>query len=176
MGTSLAAGYCTPGGRITPWINELAFAPVDYRDNGPRDEWSGDSGCGVQYFSQQAVARLAPAAGFDFSGMAFPEQLVEVQKAMKQGHPGARQIYQSIGSYLGYTIAHYADFYRIENLLVLGRVTSGQGGEIILEKAKEVLRDEFPDLADQITMTTPDEKMKRHGQAVAAASLPVFSP
>ena len=176
MGTSLAAGYCTPGGRITPWINELAFAPVDYRDNGPRDEWSGDSGCGVQYFSQQAVARLAPAAGFDFSGMAFPEQLVEVQKAIKQGHPGARQIYQSIGSYLGYTIAHYADFYRIENLLVLGRVTSGQGGEIILEKAKEVLRDEFPDLADQITMTTPDEKMKRHGQAVAAASLPVFSP
>ncbi len=108
--------------------------------------------------------------------MCIRDRLVEVQKAMKQGHPGARQIYQSIGSYLGYTIAHYADFYRIENLLVLGRVTSGQGGEIILEKAKEVLRDEFPDLADQITMTTPDEKMKRHGQAVAAASLPVFSP
>ena len=175
MGTSLAAGYCTPGGRITPWINELAFAPVDYRDNAPRDEWSGDTGCGVQYFSQQAVARLAPAAGFTFGEMPFPEQLLEVQEAMEEGHDGARKIYQSIGIYLGYTIAHYADFYQIENLLTLGRVTSGRGGELILEKASEVLRDEFPHLIEQITMTTPDEQMKRHGQAVAAASLPACS-
>ena len=172
MGTSLAAGYCTPGGRITPWINELAFAPVDYRDEAPRDEWSGDTGCGVQYFSQQAVARLAPAAGFNFGDMPFPEQLLEVQKAMEKGHEGARKIYQSIGIYLGYTIAHYANFYQIENLLILGRVTSGHGGELILDKASEVLRDEFPHLTEQITMTTPDEQMKRHGQAVAAASLP----
>ncbi len=175
MGTSLAAGYCTPGGRITPWINELAFAPVDYRDDAPQDEWSGDAGCGVQYFSQQAVARLAPGAGFNFGDMPFPEQLLEVQKAMEKGHKGARKIYQSIGIYLGYTIAHYANFYHIENLLILGRVTSGQGGELILDRASQVLRDEFPHLTEQITMKTPDEQMKRHGQAVAAASLPACS-
>lgn len=173
MGTSLATGYCTPGGRITPWINELAFAPVDYRDDAPRDEWSGDAGCGVQYFSQQAVARLAPAAGFAFGDMPFPEQLLNVQQAMKDDHEGARKIYQSIGIYLGYTIAHYADFYNIKNLMTLGRVTSGRGGELILEKASKVIQDEFPELTEQITMTTPDEQMKRHGQAVAAASLPI---
>lgn len=176
MGTSLAAGYCTPSGHITPWINELAFAPIDYRDNAPTDEWSGDLGCGVQYFSQQAVARLAPAAGFEFGDLPFPEQLEEVQRAMGEGHQGARQIYETIGICFGYTIAHYAEFYEIENLLILGRVTSGAGGELILEKAAEVLRDEFPELAEQIVMSTPDEQMKRHGQAVAAASLPVINP
>ena len=176
MGTSLAAGYCTPGGRITPWINELAFAPIDYRDDAPEDEWSGDIGCGVQYFSQQGVARLAPAAGFAFGKVAFPEQLAEIQKAMTRGHEGARQIYETIGVCFGYTIAHYAEFYEIQNLLILGRVTSGEGGELILEKAAEVLQDEFPQLGEQITMTTPDEQMKRHGQAVAAASLPTLAP
>ncbi|HJM65185.1 MAG: transcriptional regulator [Roseibacillus sp.] len=176
MGTSLAAGYCTPGGRITPWINELAFAPIDYRDDAPKDEWSGDIGCGVQYFSQQGIARLAPSAGFAFGEMAFPEQLAEVQKAMTRGHDGARRIYETIGVCFGYTIAHYAEFYEIENLLILGRVTSGAGGELILEKADEVLQDEFPELGEQITMATPDEQMKRHGQAVAAASLPTLAP
>ncbi len=176
MGTSLASGYCTPGGRITPWINELAFAPIDYRDDAPEDEWSGDIGCGVQYFSQQGVARLAPAAGFAFGKMAFPEQLAEIQKAMTRGHEGARRIYETIGVCFGYTIAHYAEFYEIQNLLILGRVTSGEGGELILEKAAEVLQDEFPQLGEQINMTTPDEQMKRHGQAVAAASLPTLAP
>lgn len=175
MGTSLAAGYCTPGGHITNWINELAFAPIDYRDDAPADEWSGDVGCGVQYFSQQGVARLAPAAGFNFGDMPFPEQLVEVQQAMAQGHEGARQLYETIAVCFGYTIAHYADYYDIENLLILGRVTSGEGGELILERAAQVLADEFPDLSEQISMSTPDEQMKRHGQAVAAASLPAIS-
>ncbi|MDP7306751.1 MAG: ROK family protein, partial [Roseibacillus sp.] len=69
-----------------------------------------------------------------------------------------------------------AEFYEIENLLILGRVTSGAGGELILEKADEVLQDEFPELGEQITMATPDEQMKRHGQAVAAASLPTLAP
>ena len=174
MGTSLAAGYCTPGGGIAPWLNELAFAPIDYRGDAPTDEWSGDTGCGVQYFSQQGVARLAPAAGLEFGSMPFPDQLVEVQKAMAAGHEGARRIYETIGVCFGYTIAHYADFYEIENLLILGRVTSGPGGELILEKASEVLHDEFPDLSERIKMTTPDEQMKRHGQAVAAASLPAL--
>ncbi|NNM29586.1 MAG: ROK family protein [Akkermansiaceae bacterium] len=174
MGTSLAAGYCTPEGRITSWINELAFAPVDYRDDAPIDEWSGDIGCGVQYFSQQGVARLAPAAGFDLGALPFPEQLVKVQEAMAAGDPRAAKIYETIGVCFGYSIAHYAEFYEIENLLILGRVTSGEGGRIILDRAGEILRTEFPDLAETITMSTPDEQMKRHGQAVAAASLPVI--
>lgn len=175
MGTSQAAGYVTPEGTITPMLNELAFAPVDYRENAPADEWSGDIGCGAQYFSQQAVARLVPAAGIALpSDMPFPEQLIAVQKLMEAGDARAAAIYESIGTCLGYAIAHYADFYEIRKILLLGRVTSGSGGTLIIDHAREVLNTEFPELAEQIEIVTPNEKDKRHGQAVAAASLPMI--
>ena len=175
MGTSQAGGYVTPSGNITSWLNELAFAPIDYRPGGPRDEWSGDRGCGAQYFSQQGVARLAALAGFGFpSSQPLPEQLLAVQAAMKAGDPRARAIYETIGLCFGYAIAHYAEFYEIRNLLILGRVTSGEGGEVIIERAGAVLRAEFPALAEAIRFCTPDEKSKRHGQATAAASLPAL--
>jgi predicted NBD/HSP70 family sugar kinase len=177
MGTSQAGGYVTPAGTITSWLNELAFAPIDYRRLAPRDEWSGDGGCGAQYFSQQGVGRLAKVAGFNFlPELPLPEQLLAVQASMKNGDERARDIYESIGVCFGYAIAHYADFYDVRNLLVLGRVTSGEGGEIILERAAAVLRAEFPKLAETIRLRTPDEKSKRHGQATAAASLPVIPP
>jgi predicted NBD/HSP70 family sugar kinase len=172
MGTSEAAGYVDPEGHIKPWLNELAFAPVDYRQDAPRDEWSGDIGCGAQYFSQQGVARLAPAAGFEFGEMPFPEQLVKVQEAMKAGDERAAAVYQTIGTCFGYAIAHYADFYAIDHLMVLGRVTSGEGGELIIGEAERVLAGEFPELG--VKLVVPDEKTKRHGQAVAAASLPAL--
>ena len=175
MGTSVAGGYVTTDGSITPWLNELAFAPVDYRENAPLDEWSGDLGCGVQYFCQQGVARLAPVAGLQYPPeMKFAERLVAVQERLAAGDDRARRIYETIGTCFGYTIAHYADFYDIRILLILGRVTSGEGGAIIIEKAGEVLRAEFPELAARIRLRTPDEKDKRHGQAVAAASLPAL--
>lgn len=173
MGTSTAAGYVTPEGNITPWLNELAFAPIDYRDDAPADEWSGDIGCGVQYFSQQGAARLAKLAGIKFEESApLAERLIKIQELMNAGDNRAFKVYETIGVCFGYAIAHYADFYDIRNLLILGRVTTGKGGEIIIEKAKEVLKKEFPLLYKKIKMVVPDEKEKRHGQAIAAASLP----
>lgn len=171
MGTSEAVGYVTPEGKLTDYLNELAFAPVDYReDNAPRDEWSGDLGVGANYLSQQAVGRLAPAAGFEFAaGTSLPEQLKLVQKAMASGDERAEKIYRSIGVYLGYAVAHYADFYKVENLLLLGRVSSGEGGGIVIAEADKVLKQEFPEL--RVSFLLPDETFKRHGQAVVAASL-----
>ncbi|OAM90453.1 transcriptional regulator, partial [Termitidicoccus mucosus] len=175
MGTSQAGGYVTPEGGITPWLNELAFVPVDYRPGAPRDEWSGDAGCGVQYFSQQAVARLARAAGFGFpEAMPPPGQLAAVQDAMKKDDPRARAIYETIGAYLGYSLGHYADFYELRNVLILGRVTSGEGGRLIIDRARAVLQAEFPELAARLALRTPGEQEKRHGQAIAAASLPAI--
>ena len=175
MGTSVAGGYVNMNGNITDWLNELAFVPVDYRDNAPADEWSGDLGCGVQYFCQQGVARLAKAAGLGFpADMPFPKQLVEVQELMKQGDARAAAIYRTIGVCFGYTVAHFADFYELQNLLFLGRVSSGEGGEIIMEEAKKVIGREFPEYA-HIQFRVPDEKFKRHGQAVVAASLPALA-
>ena len=170
MGTSLAAGYVDPEGHIMPWLNELAFVPVDYQEDGGVDEWSRDKGVGAMYFSQQAVARLAPRAGFEFGAMPYPEQLKKVQAAMAEGDERARKIDETIGVEFGYTIAYFSKFYALRNLLFLGRVATGDGGQLIIDKANEVLAAEFPELA--ITLCVPDEKTKRHGQAVAAASLP----
>jgi predicted NBD/HSP70 family sugar kinase len=176
MGTNQAAGFVTPSGQITPWLNELAFVPVDYRKNAPADEWSGDLGCGVQYFSQQAVARLIPEAGIEVAPeMPFPEQLLEVQALMAANDPRAASIYRTLGVYLGYALAHYATFYEFKHLLLLGRVTTGSGANLMTQKAEEVIKTDFPELADQITIHLPSEKEKRHGQAMAAASLPTIS-
>lgn len=173
MGTSMAGGYVTPEGGLTPWLNELAFTPVDYASDAAVDEWSGDRGCGVQYFSQQGVDWMARRAGFVFAeGLPLAERLVEVQEAMAAGDERAARVFASIGVMFGYAVAHYADFYVLRNVLVLGRVTSGEGGALILAKATEVLRGEFPELAEAVRLAMPDEKNKRHGQAVAAASLP----
>ncbi len=175
MGSSEAAGYVTPNGNITGWLNELAFAPVDYQPAAARDEWSGDIGCGGRYFSQQAVFRLAPHAGITVpEDVTNAEKLKSVQAELEAGHAGAVKIWQSIGVYLGYAVAHYADFYNLKHLLILGRCTSGKGGTLILDGANEVLRAEFPALAARINIQLPDEKSRRVGQSIAAASLPAL--
>jgi predicted NBD/HSP70 family sugar kinase len=176
LGTSTAAGFVNSEGNITSWLNELAFVPVDYRPDAPKDEWSGDYGCGVQYLSQQAVGRLLAPAGIDVdANVPLPDKLKHVQALMKTGDPRARAIYETVGAYLGYAVAHFADFYEVENVLVLGRVTSGPGGDVMTDVAKKVLATDFPDLASRISFHMPDEKDKRHGQAIAAASLPVVT-
>lgn len=177
MGTSLACGYVDRERRITSMLNELAFVPVDYQDDGPIDEWSGDAGCGVQYFSQQAVARLAKKAGLTFdTGMGMPVILEEVQRLAENGDERALQIFQTIGVYLAHTLAHFSQHYAIKHVLLLGRVMSGIGGEWILKLAKEVLASEFAELSDQIQISIPDDRLRRHGQAIAAASLPSINP
>jgi predicted NBD/HSP70 family sugar kinase len=176
MGSSEAAGYLNMEGRMTGWLSELAFAPVDMNPDAPPDEWSGDRGVGVLYFSQQAVNKLLPAAGISLpSGMGLPERLKEVQSLMAAGDDRAARIYETIGTYLGYSTAQYADFYDFRHLLILGRVTTGTGGDIILNRAKEITSAEFPELAGCINVQLPDEKSRRVGQAVAAASLPKLS-
>lgn len=173
MGTSEAAGYVDPQGNITGWLNELAFAPVDFCTDAMVDEWSGDYGCGVKYFSQDGVIKLAPAAGIELDENLSPaEKLKVVQNLMKEGDPRAAAIYDTIGAYFGYAIAYYSEFYDIKHVLIMGRVTSGKGGEILLERAKEVLDKEFPELAKKINLNIPDENARRVGQSVAAASLP----
>ena len=172
MGTSEAVGYINDKGLLNGWLSEVAFVPVDFSKEAMVDEWSGDYGCGVKYFSQDGVIKLAASAGYKFpEGSSPAEKLKVVQKLMENGDPMAKTIYEDIGIYLGYAIPYYSEFYKIKHLLILGRVTSGEGGAIIIEKAKEVLKAEFPEYAD-INITMPDESNKRVGQSIAAASLP----
>lgn len=176
MGSSEATGYVDANGHILGWLNELAFAPIDYSPSAPADEWSGDIGCGSMYFSQQCVFRLSPKAGIHVpSGITDAEKLKFVQEKLEAGHEGAVKIWQSMGIYLGYALAHYADFYDIKHVLILGRCTSGHGGTLILDGANRVLQTEFPELAARIQVQLPDEKSRRVGQSIAAASLPNLS-
>lgn len=173
MGTSEAAGYVDGEGNITGWLNELAFVPVDYCKEAMVDEWSGDYGCGVKYFSQDGVIKLAPAAGIELDESLSPaEKLKVVQKLMAEGDERAAKIYDTIGVYFGNTLAYYSMFYDIKHVIIMGRVTSGEGGTILLSRAQEVLDKEYPELAKKIQLHIPDEKSRRVGQSVAAASLP----
>ncbi len=170
MGTSEAVGYVDGSGNITGWLNELAFAPVDGQPGAMRDEWSGDIGCGVKYFSQDGIIKLAGYAGIELTGASPAEKLKEVQALMERNDERAAAIYRSTGVCLGHALALYSMFYRINNVLMLGRVTSGQGGSILLTEAVRVLREEYPH--HSFTLKIPDEKARRIGQSVAAASLP----
>jgi predicted NBD/HSP70 family sugar kinase len=175
LGSSQAGGYVNAQGNITGWLNELAFVPVDYRADAPADEWSGDTGCGVQYFSQVAAHRVASGAGMTFEpGLGLPERLVTLQEKMQAGEALAAQIYETLGCYLGYGLAHYVEFYDLKHVLILGRVTTGRGGEILFHKAVEVLRTEFPRIAECVSISLPDEANRRVGQSIAAASLPAI--
>ncbi len=173
MGTSEAVGYVDANGCITGWLNELAFVPVDCQEGAMEDEWSRDIGCGVKYFSQDGVIKLAPFAGIQLDESLSPaEKLKVVQGLMANDDPAAAAVYETIGTYLGHTLAYYFDLYGCRHVLLLGRVMSGKGGDLILAEANRVLADEYPDVAAQLKAELPDEKFRRVGQSAAAASLP----
>ncbi|MBR2309847.1 MAG: ROK family protein [Oscillospiraceae bacterium] len=173
MGTSEAVGFVDSNGNITGWLNELAFMPVDAAPDAMEDEWSGDIGCGVKYFSQDGVIKLAPRAGITLDESLSPaEKLKVIQKLMEEDSDAAASVYRSIGTYLGHTLAYYHTLYGCKHVLLLGRVMSGKGGDLILEEAKRVLADEYPECHGKLLPALPDEKSRRVGQSVAAASLP----
>ncbi len=173
MGTSEAGGYVDGHGNITGWLNELAFVPVDFNPAAMLDEWSGDYGCGVKYFSQDAVIKLAVPAGIKLEEhLTLADKLKVVQALLAQGDLRATKIFETIGCYLGYAIAYYSEFYDMKHILILGRVTSELGGTLVVDMATKVLKEEFPDLAEKIQLHLPDESDRRVGQSIAAASLP----
>ncbi len=171
MGSSEAVGYLDRAGRITGRLNELAFAPVDFADGAPRDEWSGDLGVGASYFSQQGVCRLAGVLGIEGPrDQPLPERLAALQDLAAAGDQRVLSIFETLGGWFGHTLAWYREWYDIDRVLILGRVTSGVGGERLLDRARAVLRTDYPD-DDELRLDVPDERSKRLGQAVAAAAL-----
>ena len=173
MGTSEAVGYVDADGNVLGWLNELAFAPVDLFEGAMEDEWSTDIGVGCKYFSQDAVIKLAPKAGIELPEDLTPaEKLKAVQGLVEKGDERAKRIFASIGAYLAHTMKLYCRFYDVHHMIVLGRVMSGVGGSIILDTCLRIMAEEYPELASKVRVMLPDEKTRRVGQSVAAASLP----
>ncbi len=170
FGTSEAAGYVDKSGSINGFLSELAFVPVDNNESAPFNEFNHDKGVGTSYFSQDAAIRLADMAGFELDKNLAPAQkLKAIQELVKEGNTDALNIFADIGLYLGYTLPYYAEFYSLENVMLLGRVMSGAGGDMIISKAKQVLQEEF---GSDIELLVPDEMTRRVGQSIAAASMP----
>merc|ERR1712117_435911 len=96
-----------------------------------------------------------------------------IQKGMTDAEkePTVRQIYETAGVYLGYALAQYSEFYKIDHVMILGRVSKGAGGDIMLDTAKKVLQTEFPQY-EHIQFHTADDHFKGVGQCIAAAALP----
>mmetsp|Transcript_26269 Transcript_26269/g.47659 ORF Transcript_26269/g.47659 Transcript_26269/m.47659 type:complete len:492 (+) Transcript_26269:69-1544(+) len=189
MGSSEGGGYANGDGNLMGWINELCYVRLDLNPEAVDDPWSQGKHTGLShmYLGQRGATRLAPKAGIKLpENYAYPHPdmctmkhenhaqcLKLIQKAMADPaqEPDVRKLYETIGVYLGYALAQYSEFYPIDHVMILGRVSKGKGGDVVLDTASQVLKTEFPQFA-HIKFHTADDHFKAVGQCIAAAALP----
>ena len=148
-------------------MNELGKVPFNYDDNAVSHYAMGIKGAGSEYLSQKGIIRLCKNAGVSFSGT-LAEQLLKIQKEAEDGNKTVLKAYQDMAEYLSSAILFYHRFFKFESVLLLGRVMSGIGGEIMTKRTEEVLKENH--LA--VEVFTANEKFKRLGQSYIAAGLP----
>ena len=189
MGSSEGGGYADKDGNLLGWINELCYIRLDLNPKAPTDPWTKGSHRGIShmYLGQRGATKLAAKGGVDVPAeYKYPHPdmcsikheghaqcLKLIQKGMEdtEKEPKVRQIYETVGVYLGYALGQYCEFYNIEHVMILGRVSKGKGGDLMLDTAKKVLEEEFPEHKG-ITFHTADDHFKAVGQCIAAAALP----
>ena len=117
--------------------------------------------------SAPSISRSRPSiacyrAGIDLpKEMPLAEKLVETQRLMAAGDELARAIYESISGYQGYAVAQ--DCNSLRHVLVLGRVMSGEGGDVILSTARQVLK-ETPRAGGERACTSPAKRKNGTGR------------
>merc|ERR1711934_1068151 len=171
------------------WINELCYIRLDLNPNAPIDPWTKGAHTGMShmYLGQRGTTKLAACGGIEGPDeYMYPNPamctikhenhaqcLKLIQKAMTDPAKEAQAslIYGTVGVYLGYALAQYKEFYEIDHIMILGRVSKGKGGDSMLATAKKVLETEFPEYAG-IQFHTADDHFKAVGQCIAAAALP----
>jgi len=191
MGSSEGGGYANKDGNLLGWINELCYIRLDLNPKAPTDPWTKGAHTGMShmYLGQRGTTKLASKGGVEVPDeMKYPHPdmctikhdihaqcLKKIQEAMKDPdkEPECRKIYETVGVYLGYGLAQYMEFYAIDHVMILGRVSKGTGGDLMLETAKKVLQEDFPDLKIPI-FHTADDHFKAVGQCIAAAALPTL--
>jgi len=192
MGSSEGGGYADADGNLMGWINELCYIRLDLNPEAPTDPWSQGCHTGLShmYLGQRGATKLAHRVVEVPENYRYPHPdmctikhedhaqcLKLIQKGMADPAQAStvRELYETVGVYLGYGLAQYFEIgYPIEHVMILGRVSKGPGGAIMLAKAKEVLETEFPELPP-IEFHEADEHFKAVGQCIAAAALPTIS-
>lgn len=169
MGTGEGAGYVDAAGNLTGWINEPGLAPLDARPDALHTHWSGEVGSCSEFLCQDGVLWLARQAGIGMQGASKAQRLKEMQALANDGDGEALAAFRDMGVYLGHALGLYDSFYDIGRVLMMGRVTSGLGGDLMLAEAARVLKADYPHIA--YAPEAPDEMARRVGQSVAAASL-----
>merc|ERR1711972_39113 len=163
------------------------YIKLDLNPFAPTDPWTKGAHTGIShmYLGQRGATKLAAIAGVEIpDNYVYPHPdmctikhehhaqcLKLIQKAMEKGEPGVRKLYETVGVYLGYGLAQYCEFYKIDHVMILGRVSKGKGGDLMLATAQKVLQTEFPEIP-KITFHTADDHFKAVGQCIAAAALP----
>merc|ERR1711963_315094 len=147
-------------GNLMGWINEMCYIRLDLNPEAPTDPWTKGAHTGIShmYLGQRGATKLAAKAG-----VAVPENLVYPHPDMctilhenPAQEPKVRKLYETVGVYLGYGLAQYCEFYKIDHVMILGRVSKGAGGDIMLNTAKKVLETEFPEYATMQFHTADD--------------------
>ncbi len=170
MGTSEAGGYIDSDFGLAGWLNELAFVPIDLYEGAEKDEWSGDIGCGVKYLSQDGMIKLAKMSGIELDSFKTPtDKLTYLQELLDCKDPRVYNVLKDLGAYLAYALKTYSEFYHIDSVILAGGVTSGERGEVIISRCKEVLKTQFPEL--KIDVFFLDGKLRRIGNSITAAFL-----
>ena len=168
MGTSEAGGYIDTNRCLHDYLSELSIVPIDLSEKGVKDEYLKDIGVGSKYFSQEAVIRLSEKLGVKYpTNISKREKLKHFQELFIEDKEKYKIVYQTIGEYLGYSLAYYFEFYDVKNVFLFGRVLSF-GGDIIVDTAKSIIDSEFPKYKD-IRIILPDENSRRVGQSLAVA-------
>jgi len=191
MGSSEGGGYANADGNLLGWINELCYLRLDLNPDAPTDPWTKGAHTGIShmYLGQRAPTRLAVKTGIELpENYQYPHPdmctirhethaqcLKLVQAGLKDPatEEAVKQLYETVGVYLGYALAQYCEFYQIDHVMILGRVSKGAGGDLMLATAKKVLETEFPEYAG-IQFHTADDHFKAVGQCIAAAALPTL--
>jgi len=189
MGSSEGGGYANADGNLMGWINEMCYIKLDMNPEAPTDPWTKGAHRGIShmYLGQRGATKLAAKAGVKVpENYVYPHPdmctvkhedhaqcLKLIQKAMTnpEEEPSVKNLYVTVGVYLGYALAQYCEFYEVDHVMILGRVSKGAGGDIMLDTAKKVLNLEFPQYG-HIQFHTADDHFKAVGQCIAAAALP----
>jgi predicted NBD/HSP70 family sugar kinase len=188
MGSSEGGGYANEDGNLMGWINEMCYIKLDLNPEAPTDPWTKGAHRGVShmYLGQRGATKHAYKVVDVPDNYKYPHpdmctikhedhaqclKLIQKGMADPQQEKKVSQLYETVGVYLGYALAQYSEFYKINHLMVLGRVSKGKGGDLMMATAQEVLETEFPELP-KIKFHTADDHFKAVGQCIAAAALP----